>query len=233
MKKCISIVLMFTILLCMTACGDKNRQEQTDAGSSVAGITEEDTAEKDIQQKENTNILVAYFSCTGNTKPLAEYAAEYLNADLYEIKAEIPYSSEDLDYNTSDSRANKEQNDTSARPAVSGQVENMEKYDMVVLAYPIWWGEAPRIISTFLESYDFKGKTIVPFCTSHSSGIGSSDKNLHSLVDSGTEWKDGRRFAAGTTDGEITEWLDGMGIKPFAEENAANEPILRNCFLIK
>ena len=88
------------------------------------------------QSKENTNILVAYFSCTGTTKTLAEYAAEYLNADLYEIKAETPYSSEDLDYNTSNSRANKEQDDSSARPAISGKVEDIDKYQTVVLAYP-------------------------------------------------------------------------------------------------
>lgn len=170
------------------------------------------------QSKENTNILVAYFSCTGTTKPLAEYAAEYLNADLYEIKAETPYSSEDLDYNTSNSRANKEQDDSSARPAISGKVEDMDKYQTVVLAYPIWWGQAPRIISTFLESYEFKGKTIVPFCTSHSSGIGSSDKNLHSLVDSNAEWKDGKRFAAGTSEKEIAEWLSEVGIEPFTAQ---------------
>lgn len=170
------------------------------------------------QSKENTNILVAYFSCTGTTKPLAEYAAEYLNADLYEIKAETPYSSEDLDYNTSNSRANKEQDDSSARPAISGKVEDMDKYQTVVLAYPIWWGQAPRIISTFLESYEFKGKMIVPFCTSHSSGIGSSDKNLHSLVDSNAEWKDGKRFAAGTSEKEIAEWLSEVGIEPFTAQ---------------
>ncbi len=142
---------------------------------------------------------------------------------MYEIEAETPYTSKDLDYNTSGSRANKEQDDAGARPAISGKVEDMDKYQTVVLAYPIWWGEAPRIISTFLESYDFSGKTVVPFCTSHSSGIGSSDKNLHSLVADSTEWKDGKRFAAGTSKSEITKWLDGLGIQPFVEEHAEKE----------
>lgn len=223
MKKGFRIVLMFAVLLCMTACGSENQQGQTDSDRDAARITEEDTVKKNNQSKENTDVLVAYFSCTGTTKPLAEYAAEYLNADLYEIKAEVPYSGEDLDYNTSDSRANKEQKDSSARPAISGKVEDMGKYNTVVLAYPIWWGEAPRIISTFLESYDFNGKTIVPFCTSHSSGIGSSDKNLHSLVDSSVEWKDGERFEAGTSENEITKWLDELGIQPFVEENGGKE----------
>lgn len=132
MKRILSIVMLFAILLCMTACGNENQQGQTDAGSSATRKTEEDTVKKDSQSKENTDILVAYFSCTGTTKPLAEY----LNADLYEIKAETPYSSEDLDYNTSNSRANKEQDDSSARPAISGKVEDMDKYQTVVLAYP-------------------------------------------------------------------------------------------------
>ena len=142
---------------------------------------------------------------------------------MYEIEAETPYTSKDLDYNTSGSRANKEQDDAGVRPAISGKVEDMDKYQTVVLAYPIWWGEAPRIISTFLESYDFSGKTVVPFCTSHSSGIGFSDKNLHSLVADSTEWKDGKRFAAGTAKSEITKWLDGLGIQPCVEEHAEKE----------
>ena len=225
MKRIICIVLLFAALLCMAACGNEARQEQGTMGAenSTAERTEKDGVKKDSRSKENTDILVAYFSCTGTTKPLAEYAAGYLNADLYEIKAETPYTSEDLDYNASSSRANKEQDDAGARPAISGKVEDMDKYQTVVLAYPIWWGEAPRIISTFLESYDFSGKTVVPFCTSHSSGIGSSDKNLHSLVADSTEWKDGKRFAAGTSEKEITEWLSGLGIEPFTAEEKEGE----------
>lgn len=94
-------------------------------------------------------------------------------------------------------------------------------------AFPIWWGQAPRIISTFLESYDFKGKRIAPFCTSHSSGIGSSDTNLHSLVDGGTEWKDGKRFAASTSEKEITEWLSELEIEPFTAEEKEKETARR------
>ena len=225
MKRIICIVLLFAALLCMAACGNEVRQEQgtTGAENSTAERTEEDGVKKDSGSKENTDILVAYFSCTGTTKSLAEYVAGYLNADLYEIEAETPYTSKDLDYNTSGSRANKEQDDAGARPAISGKVEDMDKYQTVVLAYPIWWGQASRIISAFLESYDFKEKMIVPFCTSHSSGIGSSDTNLHSLVDGSTEWKDGKRFAAGTSEKEITEWLSGLGIEPFAAEEKEGE----------
>lgn len=110
-------------------------------------------------------------------------------------------------------RADQEQNDSSARPAISGGVENMERYDTIILGYPIWHGQAPRIISTFLESYDFSGKTIVPFCTSHSSGIGSSADNLHSLCSDSVNWLEGRRFEAGTTKETLEEWFGDLEIK--------------------
>lgn len=171
-------------------------------------------ADTDIPSDNAANILVAYFSCTGTTRPLAEYAAEYLKADLYEIRPEEPYTSADLNYSNSSSRTTREQNDPQARPAISGKVENMAQYRTVVLAYPIWWGQAPKIISTFLESYDFAGKTIVPFCTSGSSPIGSSASNLHSLTDSSARWKSGRRFAGGTSRETIIQWLNGEGIEP-------------------
>ena len=159
-----------------------------------------------------TKILVVYFSATGTTKPLAEYTAEILNADLYEIVPEDPYTEEDLAYYTN-GRADQEQNDSSARPAIPGGVENMERYDTIILGYPIWHGQAPRIISTFLESYDFSGKTIVPFCTSHSSGIGSSADNLHSLCSDSVNWLEGRRFEAGTTKETLEEWFGDLEIK--------------------
>lgn len=157
-----------------------------------------------------TNILVAYFSATGTTRPLAEYAAEHLDAEIYEIIPQEPYTEEDLAYYT-DCRADREQNDPSARPAISGSVENMGQYDVVFLGYPIWHGQAPRIISTFLESYDFAGKTIVPFCTSGSSPIGSSATNLHNLA-SGATWLDGKRFGSGTSSEDIRAWVDRLDL---------------------
>lgn len=164
--------------------------------------------------------LVAYFSATGTTRQLAEHAADILGADLYEIIPETPYTSDDLNYNNSSSRANREQNNTSARPAISGSVQNMADYDVVFLGYPIWHGQAPRIISTFLESYDFSGKTIVPFCTSHSSGIGSSDTNLHILA-ANANWLSGRRFAGGTSHSTIEEWIGGLDL-PKTNTDAEN-----------
>ena len=165
----------------------------------------------------NSHVLVAYFSATGTTRSLAEYAAETLNADLYEIVPETPYTDADLEYYTN-GRADREQSDPAARPAISGGVEDMGQYDVVLLGYPIWHGRSPKIVSTFLESYDFSGKTIAPFCTSHSSGIGSSDTDLHSLA-ADANWLSGRRFAGGTSRSTIEEWIGGLNL-PKTDVNA-------------
>ena len=137
----------------------------------------------------------------------------------------MPYTAEDLNYGDASTRATKEQNDSSARPAIAGKVENMSQYQNVVIAYPIWWGQAPRIISTFLESYDFKGKTIVPICTSHSSGIGSSAVNLHSLVDESVTWMEGKRFAADTSKDDVRKWLEDSGIQSLLGQNKGEQTL--------
>ena len=157
-----------------------------------------------------TRILIAYFSATNNTEGIANHLNAILDADLYEIVPEQPYTSADLNYNT-DCRANREQNDAGARPATSGSVDNMEQYDVIFLGYPIWWGQAPKIISTFLERYDLSGKTIVPFCTSGSSGIGSSASNLHSLAGNAV-WLDGQRFGGGASRSAVESWVNGLGL---------------------
>ena len=159
---------------------------------------------------EGSKVLIAYFSATNNTEGIANHLDTILDADLYEITPEQPYTSADLNYNT-DCRANREQNDASARPAISGSVSNMEQYDVIFLGYPIWWGQAPKIISTFLESYDLSGKTIVPFCTSGSSGIGSSASNLHSLAGNAT-WLNGQRFSGGASRSTVESWVNGLGL---------------------
>lgn len=154
-------------------------------------------------------ILVAYFSATGITEQVAQQAAEILGADLYEIVPEEPYTEADLAYYTG-GWADQEQDDPNARPAINGIVEDMSQYDTVLLGYPIWHGQAPRIISIFLESYDFAGKTIIPFCTSHSSGVGSSADNLHDLCPDTVTWTEGTRFASGASGVEIGNWLQSI-----------------------
>ncbi len=155
--------------------------------------------------------LVAFFSCTGNTRPLAEYAAEILSADLYEIEAEQPYTEADLAYYT-DGRCDREQKDPSVRPAIANLPESMDQYDTIIIAHPIWHGQAPMIIRTFLESFDFGGKTLATFCTSASSGLGSSAENLYPLVPDSVTWLESRRFPAGATKDDIAAWLNSIGL---------------------
>lgn len=124
------------------------------------------------------NVLVAFFSCTGYTKKLAEKINEKVKGDLFEIEPMTPYTDEDLDWTKEDSRSTLEMKDPANRPPVKNKVENMDKYDTVFVGFPIWWGKAPTIINTFLESYDLKDKVILPFGTYHSSGIGDSDEFL-------------------------------------------------------
>lgn len=171
--------------------------------------TEEPSPEPAPQ--EGADVLVAYFSATGNTENIAEHLTSILDADLYEIVPEEPYTPEDLDYSNSDCRANREQNDPAARPAISGSVEDLEDYEVIFLGYPIWWGDAPKIISTFLETYDFDGKTIVPFCTSGSSSIGGSVSDLEALTD-GATWLEGQRFSGTASQETISQWVDSLDL---------------------
>lgn len=212
MKSLGVLFLLFTLLF-ITGCHGGTKNVQT--GGSAVLVSEDDSIEN-----EKGNTLVVYFSATGTTKQVAEYIAGDLNADIYEIVPEVPYTDEDLNYYTG-GRADREQDDPAARPAISGSVDNMEQYDTVFLGYPIWHGQAPRIISTFLESYDFSGKTLVPFCTSHSSGIGASATNLHSLA-ADAEWLDGERFSADSSREEVQAWLESFGfVSETAEEVGA------------
>ena len=213
MKKAIVILLSLTMILGLTACGNsasKTKQPSTedtfveskaDTESAETSTNMENTDNQDAQEHK---ILVAYFSATGTTKGVAEHIANGLNADIYEIVPEEAYTDADLDYNDNNSRTTIEMNDPDARPAISGSVENMEQYDIIFVGYPIWWGEAPRIVSTFMESYDFSGKTIVPFCTSGGSGIGSSASNLERLT-SGATWLDGRRLNGSDSQDTVME----------------------------
>ncbi len=222
MKKRLFMLLALTMAASLAACGAgaSGEPQESQPGNSSSSASqpltpaEPDTMPDSSQEpsKGNANsTLVAYFSATGNTEEIAQHLQTILGASLYEIIPAKPYSDDDLDYNASDCRANQEQNDPSVRPAIDGSVENMDGYDVILLGYPIWWGEAPRIISTFLESYDFTGKTIVPFCTSGSSGIGGSAEHLTVLAADAT-WLEGARFNPGATQDEVAAWVEGLGV---------------------
>jgi len=235
MKKVTVILFSFLMIIFLAACSENtepkeartvNVESSTEISSeentlqkNTADVSE--TAENNTQEQQNdidtnkSKVLVAYFSATGTTKTLAEYVADGLNADIYEIVPKEPYTDADLNYNDDKSRSTIEMNDSAARPEISDSVENMEQYDIVFIGYPIWWSEAPRIINTFVESYDFSRKTIIPFCTSGGSGIGSSASNLQKLSDG--EWLSGESFNGGSSRSEVIEWINSLGLNVTAE----------------
>lgn len=217
MKNLLSGIFSIILFITMTACESAPNEEiQTEISETVNNF-QETVSESDTEKSENTEenmgnkTLVVFFSCTGTSASIAEYAAEILGADIYEIIPEEPYTEADLAYYT-DCRADREQNDPKARPEISGKVENMDNYDTIILGYPIWHGQAPKIIYTFLESYDFSDKTIAPFCTSHSSGIGSSADNLHTICGESVIWLEGRRFAGESSKDDVQKWIEDIGL---------------------
>ena len=224
MKTLLSNLTLCFVFLTLTACGSTNTatapteaesgsaatESQTDSAQaeteSAATEMENGAAGSSGDQASDGRALVVYFSATGNTKALAETIAETTGAELYEIVPEEPYTEEDLNYNNDDCRANREMNDESARPAISGSVENMDDYDTIYLGYPIWWGDMPRIVNTFLESYDLSGKTIMPFCTSGGSGITSSVSNIRAACPD-SNVTDGFRGSSSSGADDIEQWL--------------------------
>jgi len=229
MKKTLSILLALAMVFTLAACGAAPEQggdasdPKPETGAPTSGTPEtpstdqpDSAAPQEDELHESTGsgdrkMLIAYFSATNNTENIADHLKELLDADLYEIVPETPYTSDDLNYNDSSSRSSQEMDDPDARPAISGSVENMEQYDVIFLGYPIWWGNAPRIINTFLESYDLSGKTIAPFCTSASSSLGSSAANLQELTDSVT-WLEGQRFSGGASASDVQSWVDSLNL---------------------
>ncbi len=160
----------------------------------------------------NKKALVAYFSCTGTTKSVAEILADVAGADLYEIKPEVPYTAADLNWMDKKSRSTMEMKDPSSRPAISGKVSNMGEYDIVFLGFPIWWYVAPTIINTFLESYDFSGKTIILFATSGGSGFGKTVEKLKGSVSPDTKIKEGRILNGKPSRIELASWIKDLGL---------------------
>ena len=153
--------------------------------------------------------LVAYFSTSGVTARLAEKVAKVVNGDLYEIVPAKPYTAADLDWTNDKSRSSVEMKNKSFRPEISGKAENMSDYDTIYLGFPIWWYVAPTIVNTFLESYDLSGKTIIPFATSGSSGMGDTNAELKNSC-RGAILKEGKRFSSDATEKEIETWVKGF-----------------------
>lgn len=221
MKKTMAFLLSCVLMGGMAAC-----QAAPENGASMpqdsAAASPKDESSQPLpasQEEQDTpesahHILVAYFSATHTTEQVAKRLAQGMGADLYEIVPEEPYTQEDLDYSDTGSRTSIEQNDPQARPAIAGEVWPLDSYDVVFVGYPIWWGEAPKILATFLERYEWTGKTVIPFCTSGSSGITASVETLRPLAE-GATWQEGRRFEGDTSQEEIMAWIE--------ERNLLNE----------
>lgn len=186
MKRIISLFIIFSIIL-ITGCSKKSEP-------SVSG-----------KAKSNSNSVVLYFSATGTTKKIAERIATESNSDIIEIVPKEEYKKEDLNYN-SDCRANREQNDSEVRPEIKNTID-ISKYDVIYLGYPIWWGTNPKIILTLLDTYDFNNKTIVPFCTSGSTGISGSVNELRNYNNK-LNIKDGKRFSTNDSTEVIKEFIN-------------------------
>lgn len=199
------------LLTSLSACTNGS-QAETEAHKEPE-VQTETTAPAETEAPAETashpDVLVVFFSATGTTKGVAERIASVTGGDLYEILAAEPYTAEDLNYNDSSSRTTKEQNDKDVRPEIAGEDVSLDGYTTVYLGFPIWWGEEPRILDTFVEKYSFDGITVIPFCTSGSSGIGRSGINLEENAGSGT-WLEGRRFSGNVSEADLQTWIDSL-----------------------
>ena len=227
-NKIISASLVLILLLVLSACGgaetaSAEKPQQTTEGGAAQTEAQAETraaAPADTQAAPETasaapapagkGTLVVYFSATGTTKAVAEKIAAITDADLYEIKAAQEYTDADLNWRDNSSRTTKEQNDKNARPEIASEAISPADYTTIYIGYPIWWGEEPRILDTFVERYRFDGVTLIPFCTSSSSGIGRSGQNLADIAGSGS-WLDGKRFGAGASEAELRDWIGSLG----------------------
>lgn len=221
MKKVICILLCVVLSLSLTACGNNPSNENGGSLDSVSDIPDSSSSEiqstvpdapsspdSENEAPESNKTLVVYYSATGSTKAVAETISDTLGADIFEIVPEEPYSSSDLDWTNSDSRVCAEHNDESKRsvPLTKSVPDNWEQYNTVYVGYPIWWRIAAWPINGFIEGNDFSGKTVIPFCTSASSGLGSSGELLEEAAGSGS-WLEGKRFPSNAAKEDISEWL--------------------------
>ncbi len=222
-RKILSALCVTAMALAAASCGVSPSESASDttSGSTVTEATtvsttateatSEATPEATIPDA-NSDTLVVVFSCTGTTKSVADKIVSITGADLYEIEAKEPYTDADRDWTDKNSRCTKEQNDKSARPEISSSKITLDGYKTIFIGYPIWFGQEPRIMDTFVESYDFGSANVIPFCTSGSSGIGSSGKDLAKNAGSGS-WLEGKRFGSSVTEDELKTWIGSLGLQ--------------------
>ena len=220
-KKIAAVLLTCIMAIGLTAgCGASNTNQSASNNDSHSTSTNQSGNEEADTNSENTTdttgngkTLVVYYSASGNTKDVAEKIAKITEADLFEIEPVEPYTDDDLDWTDDDSRVSREHDDESLRDVelVSTTVDNWDSYDMVYIGYPIWWGIAAWPVDNFVKENDFTGKTVIPFCTAATSGIGDSGNLLEEMTGTG-DWKEGERFHGGASESDISSWIDSLGL---------------------
>lgn len=213
MKKLIAILLSVVMVISFTACGNANNMTDSPTTATSAPVTTDSTEADKETQPTGGNVLVVFFSASGNTARVAKDIADTVGANLFEIVPTEAYTSDDLSWTNSDSRVSREHDDESLRnvPLISTTVENWDSYDTVFIGYPIWWGNAAWPVDGFVKANDFTGKTVIPFATSASSGIGQSSTLLADMAGTG-DWQDGHRFSSGASAADVQEWVGGLGL---------------------
>lgn len=220
MKKLTALLLSVVLVLSLAACGSVNKPassttqpetsvptEQPESSSTAPAESEPET------QPETGKTLVVYYSASGNTERVAKDIAEAAGADLFEIVPTEVYTSEDLNWTNPDSRVSREHDDESLRdvPLTTTEVPDWDSYDTVFIGYPIWWGIAAWPVDTFVKNNDFTGKTVIPFATSSSSGMGQSGSLLADMAGTGA-WQEGQRFSSGVSGDDVQSWVNGLGL---------------------
>ncbi len=226
-KKILSVLLIgATALGLMAGCSSNTSDTQGNSTNDAAQADGQDSASDSTDDAAQTadqneadassgegNVLVVYYSATGNTEAVANYIADATGGDLFELEPVEPYTDDDLNYNDENSRVSQEYADESLRDVelVSIEVENWSSYDIVFIGYPIWWGIAAWPVDSFVENNDFTGKTVIPFATSASSGLGESGQLLADMAGTG-DWQDGMRFRSSADEADVQEWVNGLGL---------------------
>ena len=220
MKKLTALLLSVVLVLGLAACGSANKPASSTTRPETSAPTEQpessSTAPAESEpetQPETGKTLVVYYSASGNTERVGKDIAEAAGADLFEIVPTEVYTSDDLDWTNPDSRVSREHDDESLRdvPLTTTEVADWDSYDTVFIGYPIWWGIAAWPVDTFVKNNDFTGKTVIPFATSSSSGMGQSGSLLADMAGTG-EWQEGQRFSSGVSSDDVQSWVNGLGL---------------------
>lgn len=225
MKKFLSIILSSVLLFGLTACGSSSDTASANSSENTSAASENDLTSADTASDEaasesgsetetnGSNVLVVYYSASGNTERVAKDIAAAAGADLFEIVPEEVYTSGDLDWTDPDSRVSREHDDETLRdvPLTTTTVENWDSYDTVFIGYPIWWAIAAWPVDNFVKDNDFSGKTVIPFATSATSGMGQSGQLLADMAGSG-DWQEGQRFRSGASTDDVQAWVSELGL---------------------